>query len=225
MLPSGPLSQILLIGCLSWAFSGWLHRLLIISGTVLILWAWAKVVTMNKAIKYAVFLIGFTGFLWVLFRRLLDNTRGGAGVGSVSGWWNEIRFFSPSEFDSPDLPGSGAEMMQEAFVRMLDQARFVAGFPFVVNSGYRSEAHNVRVGGVLDSSHLHGLAADIHADNYHQLVQLVNALRSAGFKRIGQYYTAAGNYFVHVDFDASKPYQGEWAYERGKGVGLFVPLV
>ena len=49
--------------------------------------------------------------------------------------------FKTAEFDSPDLAGSG-ENMNEDFLRMLDNARDLAGIPFKINSGYRTEAKN-----------------------------------------------------------------------------------
>ena len=45
----------------------------------------------------------------------------------------DARFFVSSEFDSPDLPGSG-ELMCEEFISALDSCRFEAGIPFVINS-------------------------------------------------------------------------------------------
>lgn len=61
--------------------------------------------------------------------------------------WNRINFFETKEFDSPDQPGSGHENMQMSFVRTLDSIRETVGFPFVINSGYRTEEHNDEVGG------------------------------------------------------------------------------
>ena len=70
------------------------------------------------------------------------------------------KYFNLSEFDSPDQAGSGAYMNPD-FLRKLDKARGIAGIPFRINSGYRTEAHNRKVGGVNDSAHLKGLAVDI----------------------------------------------------------------
>ena len=50
----------------------------------------------------------------------------------------------------------------EALVaEVLDPVREAYGKPIYVNSGYRCEAHNRKVGGVLRSQHLVGEAADI----------------------------------------------------------------
>ena len=47
------------------------------------------------------------------------------------------QYFHISEFDSPDEPGSGAGMSHK-FLRMLDEARDIAGVPCKINSGYRA---------------------------------------------------------------------------------------
>ena len=43
----------------------------------------------------------------------------------------------------------------------LDRIRALFGMPIIVNSGYRSPSVNAKVGGVLTSAHIRGLAADI----------------------------------------------------------------
>ena len=73
-----------------------------------------------------------------------------------------MKHFKISEFDSPDLKGSG-QKMDKVFLKLLDQARDRAGVPFKILSGYRTIEHNLNVaGGRVGSSHLFGLAADIY---------------------------------------------------------------
>jgi len=117
-----------------------------------------------------------------------------------------MKYFKLSEFDSPDLPGSGAEMNQE-FLYMLDAARKIYGKPMRVNSGYRTEAHNKKVGGVSSSSHLKGLAADISCKDSSNRFEMVQAFIKAGFKRIG----VAGS-FIHIDNDKDKSQNVMWTY-------------
>jgi len=92
-----------------------------------------------------------------------------------------LKHFKLSEFDSPDAVGSG--------------------------SGYRTKAHNAKVGGVDDSSHCGGWAADIAATSGTIKFQIVNALLKAGFTRVG-----IANSFIHVDCDPTKPAQVIWTY-------------
>ena len=73
-----------------------------------------------------------------------------------------MRYFNYHEFDSPDAIGSGEQMMDDVFLSVLDKARHLAGIPFRINSGYRTPEHNRKVGRNKSSSHLRGLACDIH---------------------------------------------------------------
>ena len=74
-----------------------------------------------------------------------------------------FNYFEYEHFDSPDVQGSG-QMMDLKIIQMLDKARAIYGKPIYITSGYRTEAHNEKVGGVSGSSHLKGLAADV-SDN------------------------------------------------------------
>ena len=107
-------------------------------------------------------------------------------------------YFELSEFDSPDLKGSGAKM-DESFLYMLDEAREIAGIPFKINSGYRTKKHNKAVGGKPTSSHTKGMAADIHCDDSFSRIIIIQALIETGFRRIG-----IGKTFIHCDNDLDK---------------------
>lgn len=125
----------------------------------------------------------------------------------MSDIWREIKHFQPSEFDSPDKPGSGFEFMNPEFVRILDIIRSQCNFPFTINSGYRSVDHNVTAGGVEGSAHTHGTACDIHVNSGNERYQLVKYALAYGIKRIG-----IGSNFVHLDMDFDKPQQVVWLY-------------
>jgi len=117
-----------------------------------------------------------------------------------------MRYFTLDEFDSPDEPGSGAQMQPE-FLAKLDEARHIAGVPFRINSGYRTEAANKRAGGVSGSSHLTGWAADIQATTSNRRYLILSALIRVGFRRIG-----IADTFIHVDMDPDKPQNITWLY-------------
>ena len=59
---------------------------------------------------------------------------------------------------------------------LLEPARQVVG-PIIINSGFRSEAVNRKVGGVSNSQHLLGQAADIRPRDSAQFQRLVDFLR------------------------------------------------
>ena len=123
-----------------------------------------------------------------------------------------MKYFEISEFDSPDEVGSGKYMDSE-FLRMLDEARELAGIPFRITSGYRTPSHNAYVGGVqpsLDkkgSSHLFGYAADIACNNSSDREIILAAVIKAGFRRVG-----IANSFIHIDNDPDKN-AAVWLYK------------
>lgn len=119
----------------------------------------------------------------------------------------EFEYFHISDFDSPDVLGSGAVYMDVGFVSLLDEARKVAGIPFVISSGYRSPRHNRLVGGKPTSSHIKGLAADIKCTSSRQRQIIVSALLQVGITRIG-----VGKTFVHCDIDQEKAQHVMWLY-------------
>jgi zinc D-Ala-D-Ala carboxypeptidase len=119
-----------------------------------------------------------------------------------------MRYFSESEFDSPDEPGSGRHM-KPGTLKALDSARARTGKPYVITSGYRTPEHNDKVGGVKDSAHVRGYAADISIKDWTEadVVRLIADLSAVGFRRIGR-----ANTFVHVDNDPDKPTPAYWDY-------------
>ncbi len=113
--------------------------------------------------------------------------------------------FKLSEFDSPDLPGSGTNM-DKAFLEKLDKCREIAGVPFVINSGFRTVAHNKKVGGVPNSTHTRGHAADIAYRLAQDGFKILQAAFEVGFNRIGVYKT-----FIHLDNDPTLPPNVLWS--------------
>ena len=122
-------------------------------------------------------------------------------------WDINVKHFAPSEFDSPDAPGSGLTNMNIAFVAQLDLLRAKCGFPFKIHSGYRTPSHNATVGGVDSSAHEAGLAADVEAVDSTSRFRIIQNALSLGFARIG-----IGNSFVHLDVDPSKAQNVVWLY-------------
>lgn len=114
--------------------------------------------------------------------------------------WDDIKFFKPEEFDSPDLPGSGKEKMHLEFIKVLDIIRLKCGFPFKINSGYRTPEHNAAVGGVNGSEHTQGLAADIGITDSGQRYWLVKVALENGIKRIEVKPT-----WIHLGFSLDLP--------------------
>lgn len=118
-----------------------------------------------------------------------------------------LRYFKVREFDSPDVEGSGGNMRVDTLM-LLDAARGRAGIPFHINSGFRTPAHNRKVGGVKNSAHTTGYAADIKCRDEDEQKVIVRACYACGFRRFG----IAPN-FVHVDNDPTKR-AATWYYGK-----------
>ena len=65
--------------------------------------------------------------------------------------------------DTPTL--DVIQNLQKLCILVLQPLRDKIGAPVYINSGYRSKKLNAKVGGVPNSRHLQGKAADIHCDN------------------------------------------------------------
>lgn len=106
-------------------------------------------------------------------------------------------FFDSKEFASRDGAPSpyGPMNVKQELVDFLNQLRLRFGKALVVTSGYRSPEHNKAVGGVANSYHTQGLAADIRPENQKDLPTLWELCRRLNVTGgVGIYDT-----FVHVD--------------------------
>lgn len=117
-----------------------------------------------------------------------------------------MRYFTYEEFDSPDIQGSG-QMMSKELLSKLDMIREEFGKPIHINSGYRTEAHNEKIGGTSKSSHLKGLAADIACKSSADRFELINLFIKHKINRIGVAKT-----FIHIDIDKDKSQHVMWTY-------------
>ena len=84
---------------------------------------------------------------------------------ALESWRFPERFSFPelvrTDTGLPNVPGWKEVLNLRLLARYLDLVREEYGKPIRVNSGFRSEAVNEKVGGVRNSAHLLGLAADI----------------------------------------------------------------
>jgi len=113
--------------------------------------------------------------------------------------------FTSTEFECPCCKRSAMDM---DFIKLLQRARSKAKMPFRINSGYRCVKHNAAIGGVPNSSHLRGLAADIDCWDTYRRYRTIQALIEAGIVRIG-----ISDTFVHGDVDIlTKRYPRLWTY-------------
>lgn len=82
--------------------------------------------------------------------------------------------------------------------KYLDMLRNNLGLPIVVNSCFRTEEVNEKVGGCKNSWHCQGLAADIKCKDMDKLEQLLDSHISE-LDELGKYYDKQGNLkFFHI---------------------------
>ena len=92
-------------------------------------------------------------------------------------------------------------------IHLLNKVRTGLGKPMIVNSGYRCEKHNKKVGGKENSAHRRGTAADIKCNSSTDRFKLIELAYEAGFKRLG----LEGG-FIHLDVDEELPRNVFWIY-------------
>ena len=117
--------------------------------------------------------------------------------------------FRLAEFASKD--GADKVLVEDDLVTLLEKIREAAGGAVVINSGYRSPAHNSAVGGVSNSQHVYGRAADIVVEGASPL--LVGQIAEYYLDRrggIGVYQT-----FTHVD---TRAIRSRWDQRSGKQI-------
>ena len=101
--------------------------------------------------------------------------------------------FTVKEFACSD--GTDTVFISLTLVNLLQKIRDHLGKAVIINSAYRTEAHNKSIGGATYSQHKYGLAADIHINGVtpKEIAAYVETLMpSSG--GIGIYKS-----FVHVD--------------------------
>ena len=105
--------------------------------------------------------------------------------------------------------------IEKALIDALEQLRTLAGKPILIHDGYRCPAHNQEVGGVSDSEHTRGMAADIGIPGLTLQRMYELALQIPMFAEGGIGVYDGG--FLHLDV---RPHAARWARVRGQYVGI-----
>jgi uncharacterized protein YcbK (DUF882 family) len=120
--------------------------------------------------------------------------------------------FSRNEFECRCC---GRLVVNHKLLDGLEALRKLAGVPVVVNAGYRCRQHNQEVGGVPNSEHTRGLAADIRLPGLSLQRMYELALEVPQFARGG--IGAYDGDFLHVDV---RDHRARWARVHGRYVGI-----
>ena len=87
--------------------------------------------------------------------------------------------------------------------QLLDPIREAWGKPIIVSSGYRCKELNALVGGVKNSHHLLGCAADIIAGNkadHRRLFKLIQQMQQQGQIRFTQLIWEGDGRWIHISY-------------------------
>lgn len=126
--------------------------------------------------------------------------------------WEWRPYFSVKEFTCKE---SGECFMDANYMQTLFNIRAELALPMIINSGYRSQAYNDKIGGEKNSAHMRGRAADvgIYGDSAFRLIRL--ALEH-GITRIGfdqRLSRPTISRYVHLDnMLASEGYPSPWIW-------------
>lgn len=91
----------------------------------------------------------------------------------------------------------GKSKINPRLIELLEQLRYNAGgYPLYINSGYRCEVHNKNVGGVPNSQHVQGNAADISCPKQLSFGEFKWYVDQLPFDGVGIYEF---DNFIHVD--------------------------
>lgn len=119
-------------------------------------------------------------------------------------------YFSRKEME---CKGTGECDMNEGFMSKLIKVREKYNKPMIITSGFRHPAHNMVVGGVRNSPHTQGRAADIHVvgkDAYRLIRIAIEAgMTGIGVSQRGQHEKR----FIHLDdMDNSGEHPRPWVW-------------
>lgn len=105
----------------------------------------------------------------------------------------------PLKQPADKLP-DGVEGNLEALAEhVLEPARQRLGKPITVNSGYRCQVHNKAVGGVANSQHMKGEAADVCCEDNERLAKIIE--ENGRYDQLIRYKRPNGSVrFVHVSW-------------------------
>lgn len=109
----------------------------------------------------------------------------------------------------------GALKIDNHLIEALEELRWLAGRAIVVHDAYRCLSHNQEVGGVTDSEHTRGQAADISIPGLSLQQMFELALRVPTFLNGG--IGAYDGKFLHLDI---RPHPARWARVSGRYVAI-----
>ena len=125
-----------------------------------------------------------------------------------------MKYFTLKEFSHSDtavslgidntIPKECEERIRHLVHCVLDPIREQWGLPICITSGYRCPELNEEVGGVEDSYHMEGCAADISATDPErnvELMSLIRAMHLVGMISLTECYLGPKARYIHIALD------------------------
>lgn len=106
----------------------------------------------------------------------------------------------------------GSVGMDASFVMLMDEMREACGFPWVISSAYRCEAHPIEASKLssVTGAHQEGVACDVVCSGA-QALRVIEVAIEHGIKRIGVKQKGPVR-FIHLDASTSLPSPAIWSY-------------
>ena len=128
--------------------------------------------------------------------------------------------FKVREFACKD--GNDKVLIDLELLSLLQLVRDIMGEPFYINSGYRTEKHNRKVGGAPNSFHLYGRAFDVGCSDLRRFAWLCNRIGVRGILHYSTFtHIDSRDTIYHANYSNEKfdwgydpvPYQGKLLYQ------------
>jgi len=114
---------------------------------------------------------------------------------------NHIRIAEHFYLDEFQCPCCKQVMLHSLLLQKMKGLRYKIQKPVIITSGYRCPAYNLKVGGVKNSYHLLGMAADVYVPGIN-LLDLLKVAEKIDFSGIGFY---PQRNFLHLDIRPAGP--------------------
>lgn len=112
------------------------------------------------------------------------------------------KYFSEEELQCHGEGCCGHEnKTTQELIELLDRMREYIGGPLEISCAYRCSTHNANVGGVQNSAHRYGMAADVQLPSGYTVEMLADVARACGAEGILKY---GSSLFVHVSMGAGE---------------------
>ena len=122
--------------------------------------------------------------------------------------WNDYPNFSEKEFACKC--GCGGTYMDPDLMDKLQAIRTMAGFPFIISSGFRCRSYDKKKGG--KGAHQTGMAVDIVAFGM-EAHEILNHAHYMGIERIGQkQHGPHKDRFIHLDILSGGKFPSPWVW-------------